>query len=391
MNFPTEATELDLGTLACDMDFADIAARLRKLSNLRTLSVQLHYDCKGGGLQILSGLQHLRELRLSYPLQIHDLSPLMRLTELQVLKVLSIRKADVSPISHLTRLEELLLDGETKNLKQLETLVRLRRLTITSNKNVRLATFAGAKQLEALTLSGSKIVDFETLSSFPSLRSLVLSNTNIERLEQIPDLTNLEHLGIAHCRRLSSLDGIEKFKRLEGLVLHENKRIASIFPLSSLPKLATVFMRDTQIADGDLAPFTKMRSLTELTITNYYGEKAVLMAKKMPWCHVSIQGLRQPVAEVSAGIAIYRDVEAGKPVYRIDEDLSADLGFETNDEAEDAIVKELKRQSKEVVDQVEFDSESARFVARSKSLEALRTVASTARRLAERRGQDKNR
>ena len=167
------------------------------------------------------------------------------------------------------------------------------------------------------------------------------------------------------------------------------KTVPSLAPIKALRALKEIVLRGTRIADGDLSFLPELRTLETVVLTYDERYKIHEIATQMPWASFQIQGLRTPVAEIHRAIPLLRDQEGGEPVYRIDLDITEELGVETNDEAEDRVVRALKKRAPQLHQEIEFDSEGDRFVARSRSLPALRAVAEAIRAAGEEKPQRK--
>lgn len=389
IEIPEDTTTLALGALPRNTDVAALAAALRRARHLEQLSFELSDWRQPGGLEIVRGLASLRDLRICPLRQGEDLSALASCPRLRVVRLTGLQGVDVSPLAALTELEELFLSGPAKNLKALAPLGHLVRLGVQFNPRVSLEAFGGAKSLSVLELVGSKVTDWSELQVFKLLRRLNIGNTNLRALAELPALNELEHLDISHCRSLKSLEGIERLKGLKTLYMWDLKTVPSLAPIKALNALKEIILRGTRILDADLSFLPKLRTLESVVLTYDERYKAQEIATRMPWAEFQIQGSRVPAVEVHRGIPLLSDHGGAEPIYRIELDITENLGVETNDEAEERIDRALKKRAPQLHKEIDFDSEGERFVARSRSLPALRAVAETIRAAGEEKSQRK--
>lgn len=210
-----------------EVDSLDLSYRkLTDLSPLRGLPLNIErIDLEGNYIESLDPISqtNLREVRLiNNPTM--DLSPLLAL-DLVYLAVdqLNQRQYDsFSAMPNLVSLElksiELLSDGKKVNLSKLKT------------------------------------INFEC------------RDCNISDLNQLSLSTSLQRL-VIDSKKLSSLQGIEKYTNLEELYIYSDG-VTDISQISSLTKLRKLFIRG--LSTDNLAPLANLRNLSELEIKSNF-------------------------------------------------------------------------------------------------------------------------
>jgi len=379
LDVPDDTEVVHFPRLEGDVRCVNLAEGLRSLSRLRVLIYPLSRRGGQDEIDVLRGLNQLRELGISPLLRGLDVTPLTTCTGLTSLRLVTMEKIDMAPLASLSNLEDLLLDGTTKNLAAIGCLTRLRSLSVTFNNRVSLKWFSNLQNIEKFSFVGSRLSDFDMLRMFPRLSFLDLRNTNIDSLTYLEKTTGLETLELGLCRKLESLDGIERLTALGRLDIDELRSIPSIRPLAALRHLRRLNMRDTRVVDGNLSPLMQLSELEDLMLMDDYGDQPAEVARRLPHCKMMVvgRGRRGKPSEIRGAVAIFHDIDskAEAVAYRISQDLTVILSVDTNDEADERVQDEMERRFPEVVKDLEFDTEGEAFVVRSPSLDAIRLVA----------------
>ncbi|TVQ35758.1 MAG: hypothetical protein EA384_15660 [Spirochaetaceae bacterium] len=229
-----------------------------------------------------------------------SLEGIERLANLEQLDLRGNRIADLTPLAALARLRQLdlrdngIVDLESANLARLAVLPRLRELSLRHNRGPShpespqdhqrisdltvLAAFTG---LESLDLRDNHIRDIRPLSGLHRLVRLDLRDNRLHDsdLSALSGLSRLEYLNLRHSG-ISDLNGIEALRNLVYLNLHSNATIESVEPLSRLPRLQTLIVRNVPIGE-QLEVFESLTALRRLNLRNCGIEDLTPLARLM--------------------------------------------------------------------------------------------------------------
>ncbi|MBN1605021.1 MAG: hypothetical protein JW940_00225 [Polyangiaceae bacterium] len=127
-----------------------------------------------------------------------DITPLAGLKGLVQLDLSGQNIESLVPLSHLTRLEWLVLasNANLASLAGLEPLSRLQYLVVTDTQVSDLSPLAGHEALETLWLSGSMVADLSPLLGLTSLEALYIVATPVDCTAQANNLAALEANGV---------------------------------------------------------------------------------------------------------------------------------------------------------------------------------------------------
>lgn len=214
------------GMILNDGNITDLSP-LKFFVNLDNI-VMRHNNIKD--ISLLADLKKLKELDIGFN-PVSDLSPLknLKLTKLYVYSNTRIPNSaspfdvtlidsNISALSNITTLEELMVSGNGQPLPDLTKLVHLKSLTLIGLDMHDLCKFKNSSKIKALWLS---------------------SNHN-----------------------LASLQCVDNFKNLERLTI-ERAKVRDLSPLQNLPKLKKLTLKDVPVSD--ISPLAKMKRLEELS------------------------------------------------------------------------------------------------------------------------------
>ncbi|ORY48266.1 L domain-like protein [Rhizoclosmatium globosum] len=290
------------------------------LSRAFPVSILPHLSCltslhlSYGAIEDLSSIKCLENLAdLFLNVSSGDLSPLSIHKKLQTLAVRSRRATDLTPLSCLTSLQYLCLNGcaFAIDLDPLKYLVNLQGLAL-DQKMVDLSPLSNLTQLIALDLARSSATDFsfflnltqlqdvnlnaakhfdstqlQFLVNLSNMHTLKLWRTGVDDLTPLRNMTKLEYLDISdtavptldalsNAIRLKALKATNTFLSNEGVVaisnlkslidldLTGNTLITDISFLQGHVRLRSLNIRQTNVQD--LTPLAGVYSLRELTI-----------------------------------------------------------------------------------------------------------------------------
>ena len=172
----------------------------------------------GSKVQDLTGLEfaiNLDQLTIHSLVDLPSLAPFIKnLKSLTRLNLMSVQLSDISPLVSLTNLEILYL-----NRNQISDISPLAQL----------------KDLAVLGLNGNKISDISALAGLVNLVNLDLSNNQVSDIFPLSGLKNLTSLDIGN-NRIWDISALAGLKNLENLDLHGNQ-VSNVWPLLTLPNL----------------------------------------------------------------------------------------------------------------------------------------------------------
>ena len=204
----------------------------------------------------LMGLEHATNLTTLYlswddavsPMQrsdhTSDVSPLTNLTQLKTLVLDGSNIRDVSPLAQLTQLTELRLTFS--NIRDVSPLAKLKNLRVLdlhnyrydNDRSVDMSPLAHLTQLTELNLTGNGISDVSWLTGLMNLTTLNLTYNAIVDVSPLTGLTNLTVLDLS------------------------NNNIVDVAPLTSLMNLPQLDLSSNDIVD--VSPLAKLTQLIEL-------------------------------------------------------------------------------------------------------------------------------
>ena len=279
----------------------------------KQLSELTEYGLPGQrGIKSLKGLEYatgLKILNISTNYKIKDISPLSKLTKLEVLYISSNGVSNIKPLEKLTQLTELnIFRNRISNIKPLAKLTNLKKLSIGCNpisdltplknlKNLKslslveiedlrdITPIAGLTQLTNLNLDNIHIDDLAPLAELKNLTKLNLNDNYITDISALSGLTNLTVLRLYHnlVKDISPLEGLTNLTylllhsaindisalsgmtKLDKLMLYANY-ITDITPLADLTNLTELRLEDNQISD--ITPLADLTNLTTLCLHN---------------------------------------------------------------------------------------------------------------------------
>jgi len=226
---------------------------LTTLANLTKLRLWSYNICD---LTPLSGLTNLKELELdghSRELEldanlIEDITPISNLTSLTNLIISRNQLRDISSISALTNLTELtLFENLISDITPISGLTNLRRLDLGDNRLTEVTPLSGLINLTYLDLSSNFIQDISPLTTLTNLTRLCLSANAITDLRPISGLINITNLYLSG-NKITDISPLSSFSNLIFLDLSGN-RIQDVMPLMALNKLTILKISGNKIID----------------------------------------------------------------------------------------------------------------------------------------------
>lgn len=269
---------------------------LEYCKNLKTLTIssgeipddneEIRYS-KGAikDLTPLLNLKKLELLRLSHN-EISDIFPLKELTGLKYLYISHNNITDISSLKNLTNLENFdfavnkvadmsivknfkkltLLDiysNKISDISYVKELEKLAYFRADSNNIEIIDALKNLKLLEDLDLGNNKLKDTSVLNELINLKKLSLKGNNIENLN-LNKLINIDDLNLEN-NKISDISFLKNSTKLANLNLKKNN-IENIDNVSGLTKLTYLNLSDNSVSN--IEPLKSLTKLSSLYLSN---------------------------------------------------------------------------------------------------------------------------
>ena len=210
----------------------------------------------------LANLTKLEQLEFKDS-EIHDISSLVRLTNLRVLQFYATDISDISPLSGMTKLERVRFrHSDVEDITPLAKLLDLEWLDLARVAKYLTSPLRNLTKLEFADLNWNRI-------------------SNIEPLRHLTNLTRLEIHGNGQISDVSPLAGLIKLRRLE---LAFNNKISDVSPLAGLTNLERLELEYNEITD--LSSLAGLRGNTDISWHNNPGFSIAAPMIEGPWLWV---------------------------------------------------------------------------------------------------------
>lgn len=167
-------------------------------------------------------------------------------------------------VSHKEKIKSLSLYSDYVDWEAVSQLTNLRHLTIGDGYSNCSLNYKSLKSLTRLDIDWYKGCD-ESLRNLQGLTALTITRLGTESLDFLEEMNSLEYLAISHSRKLVSLNGINKFKRLRVLHLASNSLLSDINGLSECNCIELLFLNKNKKLH-DYSSISKLRKLDELIL-----------------------------------------------------------------------------------------------------------------------------
>lgn len=193
-----------------------------------------------------------------------DLSFLEHTPTLRGIEIYSWNIKDITPISHLNKLEYIGLQCEfskAPDFNEFESLKICKLLWRPKAKSV-----LNCSKLTLLNISNYPFENLQSISEMKQLQRLQLTSKKLVSLEGIESLEKLEILDIANSSKLSSLEGVDKCTHLKNVEFESCKNVSDISLLGTLEELRKLHIIDCAKL-GSLSTLASCSNLEELYFT----------------------------------------------------------------------------------------------------------------------------
>lgn len=310
--------------------------------SLEALGVCRHNLCEPGDGRArfaeLLRFSKLRQLWLNDCWPKDSLAPLGELTDL--VRFRCDAPAGWAQLKNCHALEEVRAIGaRVANLKPFRTWSKLRKLAVAR----------GLRSLDGI----------DAFRSLRELRLVMLKTESLEPLAGMPELQNVELVGMQKTRDLQPLGTLPSLRRFSvpvaGIEYRDLVRLETIRPLADAQKLEEIRLDGAIIEDGDLSPLADLPALRRVSV---YGDVRVeALRRARPDIEIDWSKGKPPPGEL-IGQVYLRPPLKGSSRWWIREDLTEALGVSTNAAAEAKLRTELKRVDPELLGRLDFDTEA---------------------------------
>ncbi|XP_066153165.1 centrosomal protein of 97 kDa isoform X1 [Euwallacea fornicatus] len=168
------------------------------------------------------------------------------------------------------QITELVLDdNELQRLDNIDSFVKLEKLSVCRNQLLRMYGVCRLHNLHTLNLSNNGILMIEGLKELIGLKWLCLSGNSVKTIEHLNTNINLEHLDLSE-NSITHVSDLSFLKNLKNLFLHKNKinhlgQCDRFLPAS----LTTLTLANNNIGDlNEISRLGHLVNLTKISIAN---------------------------------------------------------------------------------------------------------------------------
>jgi len=202
----------------------------------------------------LGQITNLTELNLSGNVNIADLEPISKLSNLKEINLSGTPVSDLMPLRNTNNLQVLDISGTpVNNLDPLRYCTHLRELRLKDTQVPDISILSTFPALEVLDISKTPVTSLEPIRDLTQMLDLRLNQTKISDLSPISNLLNIEFLSISGTP-VQSLDPLKNLTSLKLLVC-DNTPINSLSALDNLTGLQKVYCDNTAIDQGKATLF----------------------------------------------------------------------------------------------------------------------------------------
>lgn len=225
--------------VTCDLSF------LRNIRNVKKLS--LEYIDNAIGVEHISSLQGLKSLIIG----IYGLDSFRFLETLpDHLKHLSLlatssKKPDLKYITRFTGLKKLFIEGHTKGIENIASLVDLETVTLKSISTTDINYLSTLRKLWSLDIKLGGIRDFTAIEGMGNIKYLELWQIRgLENIAFISSLVGLQNLFLQSLPHVQSLPSLVRLKKLRRISLHNMKGLTDLSTLGQAIALEEFILTD---------------------------------------------------------------------------------------------------------------------------------------------------
>ncbi len=218
-------------------------------------------DAAGREIESIEGIQYLENLRaLDFSSlwdsdarerlynNISDISPISNLTKLNDLKLNNNKISNISALENLTKLQWLRVwDNEVSDIRALEDLTNLRGLDIGWNKIADISSLENLTNLQWLVFNNNKVSEINILGNMTNLVILYFYENEVSDISILENLTNLDDLFFDY-NKITEIKSLEKLTNLKWLSFRGNE-VEDISSLEGLINLQGLNFKHNKVDD----------------------------------------------------------------------------------------------------------------------------------------------
>ena len=189
-----------------------------------------------------------------------DISFVSELTKLSCLEVYSWKVKDITPMQSLKHLEEIGLACEFR--KPIDFTVFTKLVDCYLEWRPKCDSLFECKTLKKLHLVRYPYPDLTPLTKLTNLEILKITSRKLESLKGIERFKKLEFLDLFECTQLSSLSGIESLQKIATLNIRVCNKVTEITPVGKMKKLRKLMLNNC----GDIESLHPIRGCKELRV-----------------------------------------------------------------------------------------------------------------------------
>ena len=194
---------------------------LGKFTNLKELYLANIHPPKTRMPRWMSLLAKLRILDPSKK-KLIDLSPLEKLSNLEIVTLIGSSVKDIKPLANLKNLKFLNLnETQVSDIKPVENLANLQGLYLSKTSVSDIEPIKSLTELKSLYLEDTGVSDLEPVRSLVGLMQLRLKDTKVTLLEPLSNLNNLQKLYLENCRNVKRNEIEDLRKALPDLYIYQ--------------------------------------------------------------------------------------------------------------------------------------------------------------------------
>ncbi|WP_157813550.1 hypothetical protein [Pseudoalteromonas spongiae] len=187
--------------------------------------------------------------------------------------------------SKLVNLSELRIDGREENIEQIYTIKTLESVWLANYKEVNLSKLEKLHNLVILELVDSKkLSSLEGIECFTKLQKLnLVCCTKLEDVDGIKSLSKLKMLRIDSCKKVRLTDDFSSLNNLKYLGIFRQKEILSLLPFKGCRSLEILLVADLKVTDGKVQFIKELPNLKKLIFQHkkHYDENLTSFKREL--------------------------------------------------------------------------------------------------------------